>query len=67
MGGGYDGVIISFHESYSDFAKLLNRIKEYPFIDVSSTLGFIIDLSNQKQYRNLTFSTLARYLLTMPK
>jgi DNA-binding Lrp family transcriptional regulator len=63
MGGGYDGVIISLHKSYSDYVKLLNRIYEYAFIDILSTLDFIIDLNDQKQYRSLTFSTLARYLL----
>lgn len=67
MGGGYDGAIISFHKSYSDYVKLLDRTKEYHFIDVHSTLDFIIDLNDQNQYRNLTFSTLARYLLTSQK
>ena len=67
MGRGYDGVIVSFHRNYSDFTRLLNSIKEYPFVDVSGTLDFIIDLNDQNQPRNLTFSTLARYLLTSRK
>jgi DNA-binding Lrp family transcriptional regulator len=64
MGGGYSGVLVSFHKSYSGFSKLLERIKEYPFVDNSATLSFLIDLNDEIQYRYFTFSTLARYLLT---
>jgi hypothetical protein len=64
MGGGYSGVIISFHKSYSDYVNLINRAKEYPFVDASGTVNFIIDLNDPIEYRNLTFSTLARSLLT---
>lgn len=65
MGGGYDGVLVSFHKSYSDFSKLIERMKEYPFVDTSATLSFLVDLNDESQYRHFTFSTLARYLLTM--
>ena len=65
MGGGYTGVIVSFHKSYSDYSKLVARIREYPFVDTSATLSFIVDLNDKIQYRYFTFSTLAKYLLTM--
>jgi DNA-binding Lrp family transcriptional regulator len=35
IGGGYSGAIISLHKSYSGYANLLNRTKEYPFVDTS--------------------------------
>jgi hypothetical protein len=65
MGGEYNGVIISFHRSYSDYSKLIGRIREYPFVDSSATLSFIVDLNDKIQYRYFTFSTLAKHLLTM--
>lgn len=67
MGGGYTGVLVSFHKSYSDFSKLVGRMKEYPFVDTSATLSFIVDLNDKIQYRYFTFSTLAKHLLTMQK
>ncbi len=66
-GRGYTGVIVSFHKSYSDLTKLIDRIRGYDFVDPSSILTFIIDLNDKVQYRNLTFSTLAKYLLSMQK
>lgn len=65
MGGGYDGIIISFHKNYSDYIRIIGRIKEYPFVDASATLSFLIDLNEKIHYRYFTFSTLAKYLLTM--
>jgi DNA-binding Lrp family transcriptional regulator len=65
MGGGYDGIIISFHKNYSDYIRIIERIKEYPFVDASATLSFLIDLNEKIHYRYFTFSTLAKYLLTM--
>jgi len=67
MGGAYDGIIVSFHKNYSDYSRIIERIKEYPFVDASATLSFLIDLNEKTHYRCFTFSTLAKYLLTMQK
>jgi DNA-binding Lrp family transcriptional regulator len=67
MGGGYTGVLVSFHRSYSDYSKLVERIKAYPFVDLSATLSFLVDLNDRTQNRPFTFSTLAKHLLTMQK
>jgi DNA-binding Lrp family transcriptional regulator len=67
IGDGYTGVMIAFHKSYSDFRKLVERMKEYPFVDVSATLSFLVDLNDEVQYRQFTFSTLAKHVLTLPK
>ena len=67
MGGGYDGVLVSFHKSYSDYSRLVARMKEYPFVDTSATLSFIVDLNDNTQYRYFTLSTLAKHLLTLQK
>lgn len=65
MGGGYSGVIISFHKKYSDLTRLLGRIRNYDFVDPMSILTFIVDFNEKVQYRYFTFSTIARYLLSM--
>jgi DNA-binding Lrp family transcriptional regulator len=63
LGDGYVGMLISFHDDYSDYSKLKERMKHYPFLDISATLSFIIDLKDKIHYRYLTFSTLASDLL----
>lgn len=63
MGEKYTGVLVSFHKSYTDYTKLLGRIKEYSFVDTSATLSFIVDVNDKIQYRYFTFSTLAKHLL----
>jgi DNA-binding Lrp family transcriptional regulator len=63
LGDGYTAMLVSFHEDYSDYSKLKDRMKQYPFLDVSATLSFILDLKDKVHYRYLTFSTLASDLL----
>jgi DNA-binding Lrp family transcriptional regulator len=67
LGGGYVGMLVSFHKDYSDYSKLKDRMKQYPFVNLSSTLSFIIDLKDEIHYRYLTFSTLASDLLEKEK
>lgn len=62
MGGGYTGVLISFHKSYSDYSRLAGRIREYPFVNYSDTLNFIVNLKDEIHYRDFTLSTLAEHL-----
>jgi len=66
IGGDYTGVLVSFHKSYSDYTRLVERMKEYPFVDSAATFSFLVNLNDKIQYRYFTFSTLAKYLLTMP-
>ena len=67
MGREYTGVLVSLHESYSDYGRLLARMKEYPFVDTSATLSFLVDLNDRVQYRPFTFSTLAKRIIIMQK
>ena len=64
-GGGYSGVLVSFHKSYSDFRGLMERMRQYPFVDTTATLSFLVDLNDEIQYRSFTFSTLAKHVLTL--
>ena len=64
-GGGYDAVLVSFHRSFSDFRGLMERMRQYPFVDTAATLSFLVDLNDEIQYRSFTFSTLAKHVLTL--
>jgi DNA-binding Lrp family transcriptional regulator len=66
MGMGYDGVFLSFHEDYSSFSNHENWLKQFDFVDVAGTQSFLIDLKDTLHYRSLTFSTLAKHILTLP-
>jgi hypothetical protein len=63
LGEGYGGILVSFHKDYTNYYKLKERMRQYPFLDLAATTSFIIDLTDKLHYRYLTFSTLASNLL----
>jgi DNA-binding Lrp family transcriptional regulator len=65
MGDGYNGVLVSLHHSYTEYSKLKERMRSYPFLDHGATTSFLIDLNDDVHYRYLTFSTLAKHVLTL--
>ena len=65
MGMSYDGVFLSFHENYSSFTLLKQWLAQFDFIEVSEIQSFIVNLEDQLHYRSLTFSTLAKHILTL--
>jgi DNA-binding Lrp family transcriptional regulator len=67
LGGGYTGIIVSFHHNYTEYAKLKEMMKEYPFVDHGAILSFLLDLNDSVHYRYFTFSTLAKHVLTNKK
>jgi len=65
IGHGFTGVIVSLHKDYSAYNKLITMTKQYPFVDHTATINFLIDLEDKIHYRPLTFRTLAENLLTL--
>lgn len=65
IGLGYDAVIVSIHENYTSFLKMVEDIKQFPYADLTDIQTFVISLSGKIQYRPLTLSPLAKYLLTL--
>jgi len=63
----YDGIIVSFHRSYSEYSDFKRWIKQMPFIDASKLDSFLIDLNDKVHHRYLTFSYLAKHMLQTPK
>jgi DNA-binding Lrp family transcriptional regulator len=58
----YDGIIVSFHRSYSEYADFKRWMKQMPFIDASKLDSFLIDLNDKVHHRYLTFSYLAKHV-----
>ena len=67
LGLGYDVVVVSIHEDYSSFLEMLEGIKQFPHADVSSLQSFLIDLTDEVQYRPFTFSYISKYISTLVK
>jgi DNA-binding Lrp family transcriptional regulator len=67
MGMGYDGIIVSFHRSYSEYVEFKSWIEQMPFISADRLNSFLIDLNDNVHHRYLTFSNLARHVLQAQK
>lgn len=63
-GLGYDNVVISLHEDYSDFVRFVRATREVPLAELAAFDSFMISLSS-KHYQPLTLSIVADYLLAM--
>lgn len=63
-GLGFDGVVISFHESYSSYLNVLRWLGQFDFLDLKKIDSFLIDLDDKVRYRPLTLSKLAEHLLS---
>ena len=64
MGMGYNGVFLSFHEDYSSFTLLKKWLAQFDFLELDEIQSFLVNLNDEIHYRSLTFSTLAKHILT---
>ena len=62
IGIKYDSFMGSFHKNYTSYTKFITEIKESPYLDKNEILSFIVDLDDETQYRNLTFTTIAKHI-----
>jgi DNA-binding Lrp family transcriptional regulator len=62
MGLGYDGIIVSFHRTFSEYVEFKKWIAQMPFIDQQKLDSFLIDLNDKVHHRYLTLSYLANHL-----
>jgi DNA-binding Lrp family transcriptional regulator len=65
MGMGYDGVFLSFHEDYTSFTEHKKWLTQYDYLEIANIQSFLINLEDEIRYRSLTFSTLAKHILTL--
>jgi len=61
-GLGFDGVVISLHEDYASYLKVLEWLRQFDFLEVKKINSFLINLEDNVRYRPLTFSTLAKLI-----
>ena len=59
------GVVVSLHEDYSSYVEFIDKLKEYPFPEMSKPKSFLISLDDEVRYRSLTLSALANHVLQM--
>ena len=59
------GVVVSLHEDYSSYVKFIDKLKEYPSLEMSKLRSFLISLDDEVRYRPLTLSALANNVLQM--
>jgi DNA-binding Lrp family transcriptional regulator len=65
IGERANGVVISLHESYSDYIEFQKWLKQFGSLSNYELHDFIIDLADKVHYRYLTFSTIAEHVLEL--
>ncbi len=66
MGLGYDGVFVSLHEDYTSYQKFKNGVSQDAHLEASNIESFLISLGEEEtHFRPVTFSALAKHLLTL--
>lgn len=65
IGTGQNIVIVSLHKDYTSYNEFRNWLNQFPFPNIHVSESFLISLKDEIQYRPLTFSTLAKHLLTL--
>jgi DNA-binding Lrp family transcriptional regulator len=67
IGHNSNGVVIALHKDYSSYTHFQQWLKQFSIIVPYELENFLINLDDEIHYRYLTFSTLAKHLLTMQK
>jgi DNA-binding Lrp family transcriptional regulator len=67
MGLGYDRIIVSFHKDYSSYVQFVKMSKQLSTHGISKMDSFVINLHDRGHYQSLTFTALAKFLLTLQK
>ena len=60
----HDSFMASFHKDYSSYTKLIQQVKNAPYMDQSKLESFIVNLDDKIHYLSLTLSTVAMHLLS---
>jgi DNA-binding Lrp family transcriptional regulator len=65
LGGGYNAIMMSIHRDYESFTELMNWAQQFYDLELGEFQSFLVNLSEEVRYRPLTFSSLAKDLLTL--
>ena len=67
MGCGFNAVMISVHKDYNSLMRLTNWAQQFYELELGEIENFVVDLLDKVRYRPLTFSSLAKHVLTEGK
>jgi len=67
MGLGANGVVIALHKDYAAYMDFMKWLRQFSLISPFELSSFIINLDDEVHYRYLTFSTLAKHMLSIQK
>lgn len=66
IGLGHDGVFVSLHEDYTSYTKFQSEVSHDAHLEASNIESFLISLGEEEtHFRPLTFSAIAKHLLTL--
>ena len=66
-GCGYNAMMISIHRDYKSFMDLMDWAQQFYSLELGEFDTFLINLAGEVRYRPLTFSSLAKHLLTLER
>jgi len=59
-----DRTIVTFHEDYASYTRMLSQLRQLPLTAVADLKSFLVNLDDTEHYRPLTLSKIVEYLLT---
>ena len=65
MGGGYNAIMMSIHRNYQSFMELMSWSQQFYDLELDDFESFLVNLAGEVRYQPLTFSFLAKHLLTV--
>jgi len=65
LGGGYNAIMMSIHRDYESFTGLMSWAQQFYDLELGEFESFLVNLAGEVRYRPLTFSSLAKHLLTV--
>lgn len=65
MGRGFNAIMISIHKDYKSFIDLTNWAQQFYELELDEFESFLVDLADEVRYLPLTFSFVAKHLLTL--
>lgn len=65
MGSGYNAIMMSIHRDYESFTGLMSWAQQFYDLELDEFESFLVNLAEEVRYRPLTFSSLAKHLLTL--
>lgn len=65
MGVGYNAVLISIHQNYASFTEFTNWVQQFYELELDNFDSILINLAEEVHYKSLTFSSVAKHLLSL--